>query len=1522
MPLKCNFARSSGIFFLTIFLASTLSSPAFASEPVDADGKRESPVQREQWFLRGRTYRGKVAPQMLERAQQQRDVLRRKALFHAQMRSALTTNGTGTSSSLAVWTPLGPSPLKSVTTIGDDGDYGLVTGRATTVVVDQNDPTGNTVYLGGAYGGVWKSTTAANTDITKVFWQPIIDDQATIAVGAIAIQPKNSNLLLVGTGEPNSSTDSYYGLGILRSTDGGSSWQLITSANGGLRPFHGLAFSKIAFSTDNPNIVVAATAAASGGITVGAEIPPNSAASCNVAGATATCRGLYYSYDSGLTWNQATMVDPGNTTPDNGSSSSVIYNPQQHKFYAASRAHGIYVSADGITFTRMGADPFGFSQPASALNTTNCPTSPTNLATCPLYRAEIAQVPGRDEMYVWYVDSSKVPLNGGIYQTKDGGKTWVALSVSGINSCGDTQGCGTAQGDYNLTLAALPNGATATDVYAGAINLFRCQINSNNPTCAANPFVNLTHVYGCSPSGSFSKVHPDQHWIDFLQSNPNIVYFANDGGLYRTLSALSASNVPASCPTTPPAAPFYPFDNLNGTMGSMTQFVWFSQHPSDQYTFLGGTQDNGSPAIDPNDSGPNGLTWRAVQGGDGGYNAINPNNANEWFASYNNVQITRCPNGPSCTDSQFLTVVKSSTVGGDSSAFYMPYMLDPQDSTKLIVGTCRVWRMSTSGLNAVALSQNFATGATGACASDSATFISALAAGGAVTSSGSQVIYAGTDNGKVFANKSALSSTTTWTEVSANSGFNSKGYPISGIGLDPRDTTGKTAYVTVMGFGISHVWRTTDAGTTWSDITGNIPDSPANGVVVDGNSGTIYVATDVGVFSTDAPNGTATSWTEVGPATGTGALPNVAVTRIAIFAPPNQPARLRASTYGRGVWEMPLSSNGVPDYTISISNPTLLTYPGNSVTFNGTLTSLNSYASPVTVSCDASSSSGSGPLPQTCSSSPVAPVPTASGTAFTVSASNPSIGDFYFRVQGVGSDSNVLVRQAAVTLRVIDFTLGTPTPSSVNNLPHGNSTIVQISVTSLGSFDQQVTVSCDTFDLPTNWTCSTSTLTLTPGATATTTLTIKTDANTAPGTYNLTLIGVWKIGSNPIRVQTQPLPISVVSAPGFLLNSPAFSQSTVKVQQPLTSTISITQRDGYNGTVTLSCTGATSSGIAPSDCSFNPAIVTVGATAVTSTLTVNTASGIAGSGQVTIQATDGALTSTAVLPFTLADYALSNVSQPNDTQAGGTVNFSFSLVPSASYSGTIALGCDTSAFNTPVSCTFTPASPTLVSGTTTKVNASIVIPSNVANGTYTVTLQTSDASLPSLAHNQALASFNVAALPDFNMSFVATNNATIKAGASATGTLALTATGSFNSAVNFTVAGCPSLATCAVSPNPANPTSTTPVNASLTITTTAPTVAVTRPTGVQRNYLALWLGLSFGTLGLVILRKPRTNLSLLIVACAVLIGMAGCGGGGGGNSGGTTPLPKPGTPAGTYTVVVTGTAGTTVKTANFTLTVQ
>jgi hypothetical protein len=150
-------------------------------------------------------------------------------------------------------------------------------------------------------------------------------------------------------------------------------------------------------------------------------------------------------------------------------------------------------------------------------------------------------VAGRNEMYVWYMDvNGAVEIDKGIWKTLDGGTTWTPLSTTGID-CQTEPGCGVEQGAYNLTLAAVPSGSSATDVYAGAINLFKCSLNTvNNPTCAANPFINLTHVYGCSTLAAASHVHPDQHGIDYMLANgKSVMYFANDGGIYRALDGFT-----------------------------------------------------------------------------------------------------------------------------------------------------------------------------------------------------------------------------------------------------------------------------------------------------------------------------------------------------------------------------------------------------------------------------------------------------------------------------------------------------------------------------------------------------------------------------------------------------------------------------------------------------------------------------------------------------------------------------------------------------------------------------------------------------------------------------------------------------------------------------------------------------------------------------------------------------------------------------------------------------------------------
>ena len=751
------------IFVLTCFAVISTVQAQGAKQTVPQnpipDADADHVKERAEWFFRGRLVHGKPSAELRRRAYQA------KLRMHAQYAAALAA-GTGAKGPVSLssgsWVPLGPMPLASDATGNGTQDYHQVSGRATAIAIDPADSTGNTVYLGGAQSGIWKSTNAASNTANSVTWAPVTDDQAPLSIGAIAIQPGNTDptrtVILGATGEADNSGDSYFGLGILRSANSGTSWTLIPNANGGALSFSGLGGTRMAFSTatGQTNTVVSAMATTSEGVIDGA-VTAN------------TTRGLYTSLDAGLSWTYNALVDPGGAT-DATSATSIVYNVGAGLFFAAIRYHGFYSSPDGTHWTRLAVQPGG-----ALLSTAACPPQSTsNNYGCPSYRAEITVVPGRNEMYAWFIyfSASGNTVDGGIWQSSNGGASWTSISDTAIINCGDSYGCGVQQGAYDLELLAVPNGS-ATDLYAGAINLYKCGINSQNPTCASSPFMNLTHVYGCDPIAAPAHVHPDQHALAYAiptsgtDSGNALMYFANDGGIYRALNGFSGLNTGACSGTNQ-------FDDLNQNLGSMTQFVSFSQHPTDQNTLLGGTQDNGSPASSQATTNP---SWGNVLGGDGGYNAIDPGATSNWYAANPDVPpgglgVQLCTSGVNCSDSGFNFVVTSGTVGGDDGAFYFPYVLDPQSSTAMLVGTCRVWRGARTGGGFIALSPNFDTLSSGTCSGREVNQVSALATGGDSDSNGSSVIYATTSGlGPLDGVLSALPAVTSGSPVSPRVGF-------------------------------------------------------------------------------------------------------------------------------------------------------------------------------------------------------------------------------------------------------------------------------------------------------------------------------------------------------------------------------------------------------------------------------------------------------------------------------------------------------------------------------------------------------------------------------------------------------------------------------------------------------------------------------------------------------------------------------------------------------------------------------
>ena len=1262
---------------------------------------RTSRKKEERWLRGGRIFGGQSAAELRFKAYRQKLQMRKRGL------AAGAATAAPRASAAAVWTALGPAPLDSDASGSGVQNYNWVSGRATAVAIDPNDSSGNTVYVGGAFGGLWKSRNAGPIcpDPSTVTWNvpagqnsqtcvtpasnsppaSLLDDQPTLSVGAIAIQPQLSNadptksVILVGTGETNSSTDSYYGLGILRSADAGSTWTLTSQDNSvPAHSFAGIGVSQIAFNATNPNLVVAAAASATQGELDGLANP-----------LTANL-GLYSSSDGGQSWNYAITMD-GGAAVSPGSATAVAYNAAAGEFFAALRFHGFYSSPDGMNWTRLS------NQPGNGLLSASCPASPTS-QICPIYRGEIAVVPGRagpdglGEMYVWYTDSNDT--DQGIWKTVDGGMTWRSINDSGITNCGDVVGgCGTEDASYNLALVAMPDNpnptaTTGTDLYAGAINLYKCVTIASVPDCsgsAPNTFLNLTHVYGCPPEfGSIAKVHPSQHAMDFMQINGGgqvVMYFANDGGIYRALDGYSGL-ISGDCATP------NQFDSLNQTLGSMTQFISLAQHPTDPNTLLGGSQGNGSPATSNSQSSTN---WISLNSGDGGYSAINPANPVEWFTENTGITIQRCALGVDCHSTDFNNdlVVSSATVGGDTGPLYTPYLLDPQNSAEMIVGTCRVWRGSTQGANFTALSQNFDTQSADICTGSEVNTVRSLAVGGPLDVNGfSSVIYAGTDGtgplenspggGRVWVMTTAAAGATTWNDVTGN--INPDNFPISAIAVDASDATGNTAYVTIMGFHVSHVWQTVNGGQSWTDFSGDapasLPDAPANSVLVDGSS--LYVGTDVGVFASTTNS---SNWTEVGPSaipfgTQSGNFPNVPVTALGVFN--NGTTKLlRAASYGRGVWQFPLSIT--PDFGISVSPSSQTVFAGQTATFNGTLDAFDGFNSQITLVCSGND------LPSTCSPTPNQITPAGFSTSFPLATAG-SVGDYSVTLVGTGAG---LARSAPLALHIIDFTLGTPAPAMLTVSRGSTSSPITTEVDFLGSYPASgsVSLSCNA---PSEITCNFvpgNSIPASAGPTTAVTLTISASSGAQDGAFTVTIEAISTDAGT--KTASQPLGLTVTGGSDYsiAINTPA---SPTAVKQTALTGGTILGLNGYNNTIQLSCVSGSTP--PPSTCRLNPAEMNASSTA--GPFTVSASSDTAGTFSFNVQGTgNDASASVHDAPVTLTffDFAISANSNTQTVNAGQPAIYVLNFTPEgpSTFQQSVSYSCG--ALPALTSCSFNPS---------------------------------------------------------------------------------------------------------------------------------------------------------------------------------------------------------------------------------------
>ena len=844
------------------------------------------------------------------------------------------------SQTTATWQPVGPTAVLTPT-------FGLVTGRVSALALDPSDPTGNHLYLGTTGGGVWTAQNAAVSNPAQVVFTPLTDTledlggvlDVSISIGALTVQPGGTGVILAGTGDPNDALDSYYGSGILRSADGGNSWSLIAGTADNVFSFTGEGFGGFAWSSLNPQLVVAAVSQAYEGTLVNALIEGRS------------YEGLYYSTDSGVTWTLATMTDgpnevvqgPGSAfaLPDGNAATSVVWNPVRQLFVAAVRFHGYYESADGITFTRMS------DQPALSLDPLSCPTNSgqTGSIDCPIFRGTLAVNPQTGDTFAWTVDLYNQDL--GLWQDQCAiangscANQNITFSQQWNTQALETstpEGAATiANGDYNLALAAVPAAlgqGEDTWLLAGDNDLWKCSLAMG---CV---WRNTTNATTCMSA----QVAPFQHALAWSPINPLEIFAGNDSGLWRSLDAIGETG--SVCAPTDATH----FQNMNGSLGSLAEVESLAVNSNSQYIMMAGLGVNGTAGL----KSATAVTadWPQILSGNGGPVAIDPRNIENWYVnSQNGVSINLCSALGSCSPASFgaSPVVDDAAVDGDgySMPSPAPFLVDPLDTTQLLIGTCRLWRGPANGTawsSANAVSPILDSGALGVSCSGDA-LIRSMAA--QPPNSDTEVIYVGlygslnggeTLPGHIFS--ATLDSQSTampiWNDLTLNpvtnsdKPFNTYALDISSIFIDPHDPTGETVYVTIEGPGNDNVpaqtvYGSTDGGLHWAGFTANLAGVPISSVVVDPqNAGTVYLATDVGVYFTtqvaSCTNLPSYCWTKF----GTG-LPEAPVEQLSASPVSSSAQVLTAGTYGRGIWQTALWTAGAT-ITTATTVPDALTF--------------------------------------------------------------------------------------------------------------------------------------------------------------------------------------------------------------------------------------------------------------------------------------------------------------------------------------------------------------------------------------------------------------------------------------------------------------------------------------------------------------------------------------------------------------------------------------------------------------------
>ena len=746
-------------------------------------------------------------------------------------------------------------------------------GRTRAVALDVLNE--NIILAGGVTGGIWRSTDGGLSFVKTT------DPGQMHSVTSI-VQDKRAgheNTWYAGTGEyygvvsGASFSAQFSGDGIFKSTDNGLTWNSLTSTQSN---------SPQTF-TQNGDMDF-----------IWRIVLDNSNSSQDVILA-AVYNGVFISDDGGITWDIVLGVD---TTIGSTSDYSDIVVDDAGVFYASLSSDGpdkgIWRSEDGLAWVKIDVGfPANYRRIAMTLNPQNqnelmliMESPSTGVQDHSLFKYTYVSGDGTGAGGIWENRSANIP-NG---------------SCAGFFDF--DFGYYYSQGGYDMHITWHPKNQNV--VFLGGTNLYRSNDQFTTPT------YKWIGGYQCDQANLANYVypnhHPDQHGLIFLPSDSAKAISCSDGGIHRTENILLDSVMWTSLNNGYVTSQFYTVALEEGevandytTAGAQDNGIWFTKYKHLDSTF------------------------KYVYRGDGSYTGI-PNGRPFWIFS---IQQGKMYKMNMTNDGDTILGTRIDPIGGPTNYnFINPFILDPANPNRLyLAARVRLWRNDSLDVIPIIgdIYNKISTGWTSISQSQIGTgdgYITAVE----ISKAAPDVVYYGTSNGKLFKLSQSSSLTPLKTTITG-SNFPSNSY-LSSIAANPFNED--EVMVTFSNYGIRSIFHSTDGGTNWTEISGNLEqfaDGTGNGPAVfwatlypSFNEHTYFVGTSIGLYSTTQLNGNSTVWQQEGASTIGRVIINMMKAR-------TSDGKMVVATHGNGIYTSQLEPTFLSTTEISKNGLSFITYP-------------------------------------------------------------------------------------------------------------------------------------------------------------------------------------------------------------------------------------------------------------------------------------------------------------------------------------------------------------------------------------------------------------------------------------------------------------------------------------------------------------------------------------------------------------------------------------------------------------------